>query len=122
TGILLVGLIYVVIAACVKLMGTKWIDTLLPPIVIGPMIMVIGLGLAGSAVQNAGFTAEGTGKEMIVALITFLITAFATTKGKGFVKIIPFLIGIVGGYISAVLLGLVDFTPVMEASWFALPG
>lgn len=122
TGILLVGLIYVIVAAIVKTIGTKWIDKILPPIVIGPMIMVIGLGLAGSAVQNAGFTSEGTYREIIVAVATFLITAFATTKGKGFVKIIPFLIGITGGYLVAVVLGLVDFTPVLEANWFALPG
>ena len=122
TGILLVGLIYVIIAALVHMLGTKWIDKLLPPIVIGPMIMVIGLGLAGTAVQNAGFTTEGNSKEIIVALATFLITAFATTKGKGFVKIIPFLIGIVGGYLVALGLGLVDFTPVIEANWFTLPG
>ena len=122
TGILLVGLVYVLIAALVKMLGTEWIDTLLPPIVIGPMIMVIGLGLAGSAVANAGFTADGNMREIIVAVATFLITAFATTKGKGFVKIVPFLIGIVGGYLVAVALKIVDFSPVIAAGWFSLPG
>ncbi|MGC4439922.1 solute carrier family 23 protein, partial [Streptococcus suis] len=98
TGILFVGLIYVVIAALVKLIGTKWIDTLLPPIVIGPMIIVIGLGLANSAVTNAGFVSGGNWKNMLVATVTFLIAAFINTKGKGFVKIIPFLFAIIGGY------------------------
>lgn len=122
TGILFVGLIYVVIAAAVKVVGTKWIDQLLPPIVIGPMIIVIGLGLANSAVTSAGFVAEGNWKNMLVAIVTFLIAAFINTSGKGFIKIIPFLCAIVGGYILSIALGLVDFTPVVEAAWFELPG
>lgn len=122
TGILFVGLIYVVIAAVVKVVGTKWIDQLLPPIVIGPMIIVIGLGLANSAVTSAGFVADGNWKNMLVAIVTFLIAAFINTSGKGFIKIIPFLCAIVGGYILSIALGLVDFTPVVEAAWFELPG
>lgn len=122
TGVVLVGLLYVVVAAFVKLLGTKWIDKLLPPIVIGPMIMVIGLGLAGSAVTNAGFVAGGDLRHILVAISTFLITAFVNTKGKGLFKIIPFLIGIIGGYVIALVLGLVDFTPVLEAKWVEMPG
>ena len=60
TGLMLVGLIYVAVAIIIKFIGTAWIDKLLPPIVIGPMIAVIGLSLAGSAITNAGFTANGT--------------------------------------------------------------
>ena len=121
SGVVLVGLVYVAVAFAVKLIGTKWIDCLLPPIVIGPMIMVIGLGLANSAVTNAGFIKDGTVQQMTVAVVTFLITAFINTKAKGFLKIIPFLFGIIGGYIVAVLFGLVDFTPVLEADWIAIP-
>lgn len=121
SGVVLVGLVYVVVALAVKLIGTKWIDRLLPPIVIGPMIMVIGLGLANSAVINAGFIKDGTVQQITVAIVTFLITAFINTKAKGFLKIIPFLFGIIGGYIVAVLFGLVDFTPVLEADWIAIP-
>ena len=121
SGVVLVGLVYVVVALAVKLIGTKWIDRLLPPIVIGPMIMVIGLGLANSAVTNAGFVKDGTVQQITVAIVTFLITAFINTKAKGFLKIIPFLFGIIGGYIVAVLFGLVDFTPVLEADWIAIP-
>lgn len=121
SGVVLVGLVYVVVALAVKLIGTKWIDRLLPPIVIGPMIMVIGLGLANSAVTNAGFIKDGTVQQISVAIVTFLITAFINTKAKGFLKIIPFLFGIIGGYIVAVLFGLVDFTPVLEADWIAIP-
>ena len=121
SGVVLVGLVYVVVALAVKVIGTKWIDRLLPPIVIGPMIMVIGLGLANSAVTNAGFIKDGTVQQITVAIVTFLITAFINTKAKGFFKIIPFLFGIIGGYIVAVLFGLVDFTPVLEADWIAIP-
>ena len=121
SGVVLVGLVYVVVALAVKLIGTKWIDRLLPPIVIGPMIMVIGLGLANSAVTNAGFIKDGTIQQISVAVITFLITAFINTKAKGFLKIIPFLFGIIGGYIAAVVFGLVDFTPVLKADWIAIP-
>ena len=121
SGVVLVGLVYVVVALAVKLIGTKWIDRLLPPIVIGPMIMVIGLGLANSAVTNAGFIKDGTVQQITVAIVTFLITAFINTKAKGFLKIIPFLFGIIGGYIVAVMFGLVDFTPVLEADWIAIP-
>ena len=121
SGVVLVGLVCVVVALAVKLIGTKWIDRLLPPIVIGPMIMVIGLGLANSAVTNAGFIKDGTVQQITVAIVTFLITAFINTKAKGFLKIIPFLFGIIGGYIVAVLFGLVDFTPVLEADWIAIP-
>ena len=121
SGVVRVGLVYVVVALAVKLIGTKWIDRLLPPIVIGPMIMVIGLGLANSAVTNAGFIKDGTVQQITVAIVTFLITAFINTKAKGFFKIIPFLFGIIGGYIVAVLFGLVDFTPVLEADWIAIP-
>ncbi len=121
TGIFFVGLIYVVIAGLVSVVGTTWIDKLLPPIVIGPMIIVIGLGLAGSAVTNAGFVADADWRNILVALVTFLIAAFINTSGRGFIKIIPFLFAIVGGYILATLLGLVDFKPVAEAAWFELP-
>lgn len=121
TGVFFVGLIYVVIAGLVSVVGTTWIDKLLPPIVIGPMIIVIGLGLAGSAVTNAGFVADADWRNILVALATFLIAAFINTSGRGFIKIIPFLFAIVGGYILAALLGLVDFKPVAEAAWFELP-
>ena len=121
TGVVLVGLLYVVVAIFVKLLGTNWINRLLPPIVIGPMIIVIGLGLANSAVTNAGFVKDGDWKAMFVAVVTFLITAFINTKAKGFLKIIPFLFGIIGGYIVAIFFGLVDFTKVIDAQWIALP-
>ncbi len=121
TGIFFVGLIYVLIAGLVGLVGTSWIDKLLPPIVIGPMIIVIGLGLAGSAVTNAGFVADSDWRHVLVAAVTFLIAAIINTSGRGFIKIIPFLVAIIGGYVLSVFLGLVDFTPIKEAAWFEIP-
>ncbi|WP_173276414.1 MULTISPECIES: solute carrier family 23 protein [unclassified Streptococcus] len=122
TGVILTGLVYVLVATSIRFVGTKWIDKLLPPIIIGPMIIVIGLGLAGSAVTNAGLVADGNWKNALVAVVTFLIAAFINTKGKGFLRIIPFLFAIIGGYLFALALGLVDFTPVLKANWFEIPG
>ncbi|NLC05890.1 MAG: uracil permease [Erysipelothrix sp.] len=121
TAIIIVGLIYVAVAILVYFIGTKWIDRLLPPVVIGPMIAIIGLGLAPVAVEQAGLTAGGDIKVIMVAIITFLITALVSTYAKGFLKIIPFIIGIVGGYVVAYLFGLVDFQPIIDAPWFQLP-
>jgi uracil permease len=89
------------------------------------MIMVIGLVLASSAVSNAGFVAGGDWKNMLIAMFTFVVTALFSTKAKGFFKIIPFLSGIVCGYLFAVVLGVVDFTNVSllieEGRFFGLP-
>ncbi len=125
TGLILIGIVYVVVAFVVKVVGKAWLDKLLPPVVIGPMIAVIGLGLATNAVANAGFVAGGDYRNMLVAVFTFSITALFSTKARGFFKIIPFLCGIVGGYIFAVSLGLVDFTQVQavitEGRFVGLP-
>ena len=121
TGLMLVGLIYVIVAIVVRFIGKNWIDHLLPPIVIGPMIAVIGLGLAANAVGSAQFIKDGDPKAMLVAVVTFLIAALISTKAKGFFKIIPFLIAILGGYTLALCFDLVNFEKVIEASWFSLP-
>lgn len=125
TGLMLVGLIYAVVAIIIKFVGKAWIDVLLPPIIIGPMIAVIGLGLAANAVSNAGLVVGGDWRTMLVAVLTFVATAFVSTKAKGFFKIIPFLCGIVFGYVVSCFLGIVDFTAVTSAiesgSLFSLP-
>jgi len=125
TGIMVVGLVYVIVSLIIRFAGKKWIDKLLPPIVIGPMIMIIGLGLAGSAVGNIFDTSAKVNgiewKGPAVALITFLVTALTMTRAKGFFKIIPFLVGIVVGYIASCILGLVNFTAVQEAAWIQMP-
>lgn len=124
TGAMLVGIIYVIVALIITFIGKDWIQKLLPPIVVGPMIMIIGLGLASSAVKSIGISATTEAiniKGVIVALFTFLATSIVMLKGKGFIKVIPFLIGITSGYILSIILGLVDFTEVLNASVFSLP-
>lgn len=121
TGLILVGVIYVIIAIVIKFIGKDWIDKLLPPIVIGPMIAVIGLGLAGSAISNAGFVEGGDVAPMIVAIVTFLVAALISSQAKGFLKIVPFLVAIIVGYILSIALGLVDFSSVETAKWFSMP-
>lgn len=123
TGIMVVGLIYVIFATLIHFIGKDWIHKLLPHVVIGPMIMIIGLGLAPNAISQIalGTDTQIEWKGVIVAIITFLTTAIVMVRGKGFLKIVPFLIGIVVGYIAAICLGLVDFTPVAEAAFFSMP-
>ncbi len=123
TGVMLVGIIYFVVSLIIKLVGKNWIDKILPPVVIGPMIMIIGLGLASSAVGQIGIAADSVfeWKSVLVALITFLTTSLVMVRGKGFLKIIPFLVGIVVGYISAICFGLVNFEAVTSATFFSMP-
>ncbi len=123
TGVIAVGIIYIVVALIIHFIGKDWLDRLLPPVIIGPMIMIIGLGLAPSAISQIGIAEEAVleWKPIVVAIISFLVTAIVMTRAKGFLRIIPFLVGIVTGYICACILGIVDFDPVMEASFFSVP-
>ena len=124
TGGMLVGLIYVIVALIIAIVGKDWLQKILPPIVIGPMIMIIGLGLASSAVSSIGIAAGTEAisiKGVIVALFTFIVTGLVMLKGKGFFKVVPFLIGIASGYILSCILGLVDFSPVLAAAFFSVP-
>lgn len=125
SGLVLVGLCYALISLVIRLVGTKWIDFLLPPIVIGPMVMVIGLGLANIAVNSSGFVVGGDIKTIIVAIFTFLVTALFITRAKGFMKLVPFLCGITLGYLLSVYLGIVDFSSIQkvlsDGKWFAFP-
>ncbi len=122
TAIMAVGLVYVIVALILKKTGSKWINKLLPPVVVGPMIMIIGLGLAPSAISSIGLNAETIDwKNVIVALVSFLSTGLLAVKGKGFLKVIPFLMGIICGYVVAVCLGMVDFSSFMDSSFFSIP-
>ena len=132
TGLVAVGVIYVIVALIIKYVGVNWLNKLLPPVVIGPMIMVIGLGLSSSAVNNTGIVAGGDWRAIVVAIATLILIAFLSIKGKGFIKIIPFLLGIIGGYVLAICLNwigdkqLINFEPLVEvikdpAQWFTLP-
>lgn len=122
TGIMAVGLVYVLVALIIKAIGKKWINKLLPPIVVGPMIMIIGLSLAPTAIEEIGFNLEKIPwKNIVVALISFLTTGILAVRGKGFLKVIPFLLGMVAGYISSIILGMVNLKEVFETSFIAVP-
>lgn len=122
-GAVAVGLVYVVVALIISRLGTNWIDKVLPPVVIGSVIMVIGLGLAGSAVEMAGLTGGGSlaNVDVRISLFTLAVTVIGTMFFKGFFAVVPILIGIIAGYIFAIFNGAVDFTPVREAAWLGLP-
>lgn len=121
-GLMVVGLIYIVVSLIIRFAGSDWLKHLLPPVVIGPMIIIIGLGLAGVAVSNIGL-ANGAfnGDVAAVALITFIAVSAMAVYGKGFIKIVPFLLAIFVGYIAAVLFGIVDFEIFKEVSFFQVP-
>lgn len=122
TGIMTVGLVYVLVALIIKAIGKKWINKLLPPIVVGPMIMIIGLSLAPTAIEEIGLNLEKIPwKNIVVALISFLTTGILAVRGKGFLKVIPFLLGMVAGYISSIILGMVNLKEVFETSFIAVP-
>lgn len=120
------GVMYVIIGIAIKLSGINWLMHLLPPVVVGPVIMVIGLSLAPTAVNMAMFENAGDMKGynlsyIAVAGITLLVTLIIQGFAKGFFSLIPVLIGIVVGYITAIIFGIVDFKPVEKAAWFQFP-
>ncbi|MGQ4668910.1 solute carrier family 23 protein [Metabacillus halosaccharovorans] len=122
-GSFLAGLVYGIIALLIKGTGHKWIMKILPPVVVGPVIIVIGLGLAGTAVGMATNDPAGeySLKYFSAALVTLLITILCSIFLKGFFNLIPVLIGIVGGYIYSLTIGIIDYTSVIEAKWFQVP-
>ncbi|MDI9508185.1 MAG: solute carrier family 23 protein [Bacillota bacterium] len=126
TGLFVVGIIYVVIALLVKIAGKGWINKVLPPVIIGPMIAIIGFSLSSVAITSAGLVAGGGWKSILIALVAFLSVILIATFAKGFLKIIPFLVGIVGGYIFALILGKVDIEPIKAvlsnpSEWVKIP-
>lgn len=123
-GSFFAGLLYGIVAVIIKYTGVRWLMNLLPPIVVGPVIMVIGLGLAGVAIDmamNDPLTEAYSGTHFAVALGTLFVTIIASVFFKGFFGLIPILIGIVAGYTIAYTQGLVDLTAVREANWIQAP-
>jgi len=114
TGMMAAGLVYAVVFVIIALVGLDWLDKVLPPVVVGPVVMIIGLSLTPVAIQQAE-------KGLLTAFITAGIVVVASIFGKGFLKIIPILLGTVGGYIVAVLQGQVNFEAINQAAWIALP-
>ena len=122
TALMIVGIVYVIISMIIRISGPGWINRLLPPVVVGPMIMVIGLSLAPTAISEIGLDlAVIPWQNLIVAFISFLVTALVAVRGKGIIQVIPFLIGIVVGYIVAAALGMVDFTQALTANVIEIP-
>ena len=115
-GLVAVGIVYMLMSLLVKLFGLKLIKRLFPPIVIGPVIILIGLSLAGSGVNMSS-------TNWVLALVSLGVAVVCSIWGKGMVKLIPVVFGALAGYLAAVLFyrGSMDFTPVREAAWLALP-
>lgn len=123
-GTIAVGCVYLIVALIVSQIGSAWINKVLPPIVVGPIVVVIGLSLAGTAAKDAtinSVTGHYDLKFFAVAMLTMILTIAFNMYFKGFLGLIPILMGIVFGYLIACLFGIVDFTPVMRAHWFSLP-
>ncbi len=122
TGLITVGLIYIIVALLIKLIGKSWIDHLLPPVVIGPMIMIIGLSLAPNAIKQIGLTGDSlVWQNLLVAFVSFFVTIVFAIYAKGFLKVIPFLLGIINGYILSIALGIVDFGVVSDTGILSVP-
>ena len=141
-GALIAALVYVVVSIIIKFAGTKWVDKLLPPVIIGPTVALIGLSLCGSAINNVNGTAVGEYNliSILCGLIAFAATILASVKGNKSLKLIPFIIGVVAGYVSAsifTIIGnvaniecfkLIDYSPLVNnfkeitfASFFMVP-
>ena len=127
-GLMAAGLFYVLLSIIIYFQGGEILHDILPPIVTGPVIMVIGLILAPVAVFMAtGMTGDGSAElvprntALIVSITSLTVTLAVSLLGGGFLKLIPILCGVVAGYIVSIPLGLVNFAPVHEAAWFAMP-
>ena len=127
-GLMAAGCVYIVLATLVKVRGDGFIKRLLPPVVVGPVIIVIGLGLAPTAVNMAlGKSGDGSiilveqSTALFISLSALLSTITVAIFAKGILKLMPILAGIIVGYSLSLGFGIVDFTPVINASWIAMP-
>lgn len=122
-GFVAVGFCGCIVALIIYKFGSDWIDVVLPPAAMGPVVALIGLELAGSAAGNAGLLDETISmKNVIVFVVTLGVAVFGNVLFKGFLSVIPILISVIAGYIAALACGIVDFTAVAQAPFFALPG
>ncbi|CZF80423.1 uracil transporter [Grimontia sp. AD028] len=127
-GLMAAGLVYVCMGGFIKVRGVGFIHKLLPPVVVGPVIMVIGLGLAPAAVNMAvGKSGDGAiqlvdgSVALWISAVSLITTIAVSVFAKGFFKLVPILAGIVSGYVVALFFGVVDFSPVQNAAWLAMP-
>ncbi|WP_347838733.1 solute carrier family 23 protein [uncultured Draconibacterium sp.] len=114
SGIIAVGVVYGVVSALVKLRGLTFVERLFPPVVVGPIILLIGLSLASAAVDMAK-------TDWLVAVVSLLTAVIVVIFGKKMIKLIPIFIAIIVGYVLSIIMGKVDFTPIKEAAWIGLP-
>ena len=127
-GLIFVGLVYVVFSYLIRWRGSDFLLRLLPPIVTGPVIMVIGLMLAPVAVNMAlGKTGDGAAilvaepKALAISMIALAVTVLVSLLGKGLVRLIPIICGIAAGFVTSLALGVYDPAPFLNAPWFGLP-
>lgn len=126
-GFVFVGIAFSIIAIIVGYTGMGWINKLFPPAAMGAIITIIGLELASNAADMAGFPVGGSNSQtlnvtwVIVSMVTLITVILCNVLLKGFLKVIPILIGVVVGYLTAYFMGLVDFNAVSNASFFVLP-
>lgn len=121
-GFVVVGFFGCVLAFVIYKFGSDWIDIVLPPAAMGPVVALIGLELSGTAAGNAGLLDEVIDpKKIIVFIVTIGVAVFGSILFRGFLSVIPILIAVISGYVAALFCGLVDFTAVAAAPLFALP-
>ncbi|WP_349945426.1 uracil permease [Lacrimispora sp. BS-2] len=121
-GFVVVGICGCVLALIIYKFGSDWIDTVLPPAAMGPVVALIGLELAGTAASNAGLKDEMIDmKNVIVFLVTLLTAVIGSVVFRKFLSVIPILIAIIAGYVAALLCGIVNFNEVSTAAWLSLP-
>ncbi len=128
SGLCAAGIVYIVLSAVIALRGPGFISRVLPPVVIGPVIMVIGLSLAPVAINLAlGKTGDGAAElvpgnqAMLISMAALLATVLTAILGKGLLRLVPILVGVVVGYVLSMAMGLVDTSPVSAAPAFAMP-
>lgn len=124
-GFIVFGLSFIVLAGIVNKVGTCWIDVLFPPAAMGAVVAIIGLELAPLAMTMSGYLGEASGMTnetaMIISTFTLIVTLLATVLGRGFIGIIPILIGVISGYILSWFMGVVDFSVVETTPWISVP-
>ena len=121
-GFVAVGFSGCILSLIIYKCGTDWIDVVLPPAAMGPVVALIGLELSSSAASNAGLLDETLDmKNVIVFAVTLGVAVFGNILFRGFLSVIPILIAVIAGYIAALACGILDFSQVAEAAWFAVP-
>jgi len=127
-GFIVFGIFFILVSQLVRAVGTRWLDVIFPPAAMGAIVAVIGLELAPTATDMAGLTGDlvktqgiATNTAITVSVFTLTITILVSVLFRGFLAAIPVLIGVVSGYVLSVFLGIVDFTPIISAPWFAAP-